>query len=105
VVASLEAARAAMSTEEARSRFLAALVTRLYSEEQLRMLREARIGDVTGLLELDSMLEALTTERLRSAVAALLHGSDDGAGRLAPDRRGRRSERVSRVGRRCSRVL
>ncbi|MEU8314653.1 hypothetical protein [Micromonospora sp. NPDC049033] len=72
VVAALEAYRASMSTEEARNRFLAALVTRLYSEEQLRMLREARIEDVNGLLELDSMVEPLTAEQIRSAITALL---------------------------------
>ncbi|MET8360807.1 hypothetical protein [Micromonospora sp. NPDC005171] len=72
VVAALEAYRASMSTEEARNRFLAALVTRLYSEKQLRMLREARIEDVSGLLELDSMVEPLTAEQIRSAITALL---------------------------------
>ncbi|MET8353251.1 hypothetical protein [Micromonospora sp. NPDC005206] len=72
VVAALEAYRASMSTEEARNRFLAALVTRLYSEEQLRVLREARIEDVDGLLELDSTVEPLTAEQLRSAITALL---------------------------------
>lgn len=72
VVAALEAYRASMSTEEARNRFLAALVTRLYSEEQLRMLPEARIEDVNGLLELDGMVEPLTAEQLRSAITALL---------------------------------
>ncbi|SCF17316.1 hypothetical protein GA0070607_6451 [Micromonospora coriariae] len=72
VVAAIEAYRASMSTEEARNRFLAALVTRLYSEDQLRMLREARIEDVDGLLELDGMVEPLTAEQLRSAIRALL---------------------------------
>ncbi|SNY24176.1 hypothetical protein [Paractinoplanes atraurantiacus] len=72
VAASLEAARAALGTEEAQSRFLAALVTRLYSEDQLRTLREARTPEV------DSLVEALTTVRLRSAVAALLAESGDG---------------------------
>lgn len=72
MVAALEAYRASMSTEEARNRFLAALVTRLYSEEQLRMLREARIEDVNGLLEPDSMVEPLTAEQIRSAITALL---------------------------------
>ena len=72
MVAAIEAYRASMSTEEARNRFLAALVTRLYSEEQLRMLREARVEDVNGLLELDSMVETLTADQLRSAITALL---------------------------------
>ncbi|GAA1018418.1 hypothetical protein Aple_074180 [Acrocarpospora pleiomorpha] len=72
VVAALQACQASMSTEEARNRFLAALVTRLYSEEQLRILREAQIEDVNGLLEVDSMVEALTVEQLRSAITALI---------------------------------
>ncbi|MEV0566869.1 hypothetical protein [Dactylosporangium sp. NPDC050588] len=72
VVAAIEAYRVSMSTEEARNRFLAALVTRLYSEEQLRVLREARIEDVNGLLALDSMMEALTADQLRAAITALL---------------------------------
>ncbi|MGY4684477.1 hypothetical protein ACWIGG_22170 [Micromonospora aurantiaca (nom. illeg.)] len=71
-VAALEAYRASMSTEEARNRFTAALVTRLYSEKQLRILREAQIKDVNGLLALDSMVEALTADQLRAAITALL---------------------------------
>jgi hypothetical protein len=47
VVAGLtEAHRAGMSTEEARNRFLAALVTRLYSEEQLSTTARVRYVDV-----------------------------------------------------------
>ncbi|WP_194821975.1 hypothetical protein [Micromonospora sp. S-DT3-3-22] len=72
VVAALQACQASMSTKEARNRFLAALVTRLYSEEQLRILREAQIEDVNGLLEVGSMVEALTAEQLWSAITALI---------------------------------
>jgi hypothetical protein len=72
VVAELEATWAAMNTEEARNLFLAALVTRLFSEEQLKTLREARSRNVAGDLELQSMVGALTTEQLRSAITALL---------------------------------
>ncbi|MFY1685030.1 hypothetical protein ACN265_26270 [Micromonospora sp. WMMD730] len=72
VVAALQACQAGISTKEARNRFLAALVTRLYSEEQLRILREAHIEDVNGLLGVGSMVEALTAEQLWSAITALL---------------------------------
>lgn len=89
VVAALEAYRASMSTEEARNRFLAALVTRLYSEEQLRILREARIEDVNGLLALDSMVEALTADQLRAATTALLEENPSLLGDGAPAELGR----------------
>ncbi|SCG71879.1 hypothetical protein [Micromonospora inositola] len=89
VVAALEAYRASMSTEEARNRFLAALVTRLYSEEQLRILREARIEDVNGLLALDSMVEALTADQLRAAITALLEENPSLLGDGAPAELGR----------------
>ncbi|MCO8274413.1 hypothetical protein M1L60_27820 [Actinoplanes sp. TRM 88003] len=68
----LEAAQAAMHTSEARIAFLAALVTRLYSEDQLRLPRAARIDDVGGLVALDGMVAALTTEQVRSAITALI---------------------------------
>ncbi|MBU2667255.1 hypothetical protein KOI35_27470 [Actinoplanes bogorensis] len=58
MVALLGAAGTALGTEQDRSLFLAALMTRLYSEEQLRTLRKAD-------------LDVLTTQHLRSAVAAL----------------------------------
>jgi hypothetical protein len=89
VVAALEAYRASMSTEEARNRFLAALVTRLYSEEQLRILREARIEDVNGLLALDSMVEALTPNQLRAAITTLLEENPSLLGDGAPAELGR----------------
>jgi hypothetical protein len=89
VVAALEAYRASMSTEEARNRFLAALVTRLYSEEQLRILREARIEDVNDLLALDGMVEALTADQLRAAITALLEENPSLLGDGAPAKLGR----------------
>lgn len=89
VVAALEAYRASMSTEEARNRFLAALVSRLYSEEQLRILREVRIEDVNGLLALDSMVEALTADQIRAAIAALLEENPSLLGDGAPAELGR----------------
>ncbi|MEV6347443.1 hypothetical protein [Actinoplanes sp. NPDC051851] len=55
-----------------RNLFLAALVPRLYDEEQLSMLREARIDDVARLPELERIVGALTAAQLRSAVTALL---------------------------------
>ncbi|MGI5175202.1 hypothetical protein ACQEVZ_02580 [Dactylosporangium sp. CA-152071] len=84
VVAAIEAYRASMSTEEARNRFLAALVTRLYSEEQLRVLREARIEDVNGLLALDSVVETLPADQLRAAITALLEENPSLLGDGAP---------------------
>ncbi|MEU8053726.1 hypothetical protein [Micromonospora haikouensis] len=48
IIAALQTYQASMSTKEARNRFLAALVARLYSEEQLRILREAQIEDANG---------------------------------------------------------
>ncbi|MET7951985.1 hypothetical protein [Micromonospora sp. NPDC005324] len=72
----LEERQPTMSTEEKRRRFVAALLHRLYSEEQLRMIQEAHTEDDGGdLQELDSMLdklEHLTVRQLRSAITQVL---------------------------------
>ncbi|WNM37590.1 hypothetical protein RMN56_20775 [Micromonospora halotolerans] len=89
VVDALEAYRASMSTDEAQNRFLAALVTRLYNDEQLRVLREARIEDVNDLLVLDSTVEAPTADRLRAAIMALVEENPSLLGDGAPAELGR----------------
>jgi hypothetical protein len=72
VLAAIEATRAAMSTDEARNLFLAALVTRLYNEEQLRTLRESQINEFASNPELVSMAANLTVKQLRFAITGLL---------------------------------
>ena len=52
VVAALEVLRDSMSSAEARDHFVAASVARRFSEEQLRVLRNVRIEDESGSLEL-----------------------------------------------------
>jgi hypothetical protein len=76
VLAALDACQAGLGTAQARNRFLTALLPRLYNEEQLRMLREARIDDAKALLEHD-MTQTLTVERFRSAIRALLQENPD----------------------------
>lgn len=75
VVAAFEAYRASMSSAEARERFVAALVARLFSEEQLRMLRNARIEDEGSALELASAVEMLTPQQLGASITLLLEAN------------------------------
>lgn len=75
VLTALEDYRASMSSAEARDRLVAALVARLFSEEQLRVLRDARIEDEGGALELASAMETLTPQQLGESIAAMLEAN------------------------------
>lgn len=83
----LEERRPAMSTEEVRRRFLSALLQRLYSEEQLRTIQEARTeddaGDLQGLDGMLGQLEHLTVKQLRSAITQMLKADPSMAGKCA----------------------
>ncbi|WP_326550241.1 hypothetical protein [Micromonospora sp. NBC_01813] len=76
-----------MSTEEVRRRFLSALLQRLYSEEQLRTIQEARTeddaGDLQGLDGMLGQLEHLTVKQLRSAITQMLKADPSMAGKCA----------------------
>lgn len=60
VAAGIEAYRAGMSRAEARQRIVAALAARLFSEQQMAIVRNARIEDGGDTPELDSATLALT---------------------------------------------
>lgn len=72
VFAALDEYRASMSSAEARERFIAALVARLFSERQLQLLRNARIEDERGSLELARAMDGLTPQQLEDGVRAML---------------------------------
>ncbi|MFH9734420.1 hypothetical protein [Streptomyces sp. NPDC017260] len=75
LVASPEGCRASMSSVEARERFVAALVARVFSEEQLRTLRHARIEDEDGPLGLNGVMETLTPKRIEDSVTLMLEAN------------------------------
>lgn len=108
VFVALDEYRASMSSAEARERFVAALVARLFSEEQLRVLRNARIEDDGPELELVRAVETLTPQQLGESLrlmlevnpswpdeetlaelAEVLARSSEGDGDFVPVRRGR----------------
>lgn len=67
VVAALEAYKASMGGAEARDRFVASLMARLFSDEQLRILRDARIEYGDGPHALESAAEAVTAQQVGEA--------------------------------------
>jgi hypothetical protein len=75
VLAALDEYRARMSSAEARERFVAALVARLFSEEQLRVLRNARIEDDGAVLELASAMDTLTPQQLGESITLMLEAN------------------------------
>ncbi|MFD8883051.1 hypothetical protein ACFV0H_11045 [Streptomyces erythrochromogenes] len=72
LVAELEGHRVAMRGVEARERFVAALVARLFSEEQFRILRNARIEDEDGSSRLSGVLETLTPKQVEDSITLML---------------------------------
>ncbi len=73
VIAALEKYRVSISSTEARERFFAALISRLFSEEQMRVLRNARIEDEeAGPFALISTMEGLTPRQLEDCVKLML---------------------------------
>jgi hypothetical protein len=75
VFTALDEYRASMSSAEARDRFVAALVARLFSERQLRLLRNARIEDEGVALELASAMESLTPQQLGESITLMLEAN------------------------------
>jgi hypothetical protein len=70
--AALEDHRTAMSSAEVRERFAAALVARAFSDEQLRVLRGARVVDSEEAAEVNRALESLTPEELEEGIRLML---------------------------------
>lgn len=75
VLSALDEYRRSMSSAEARERFIAALVARLFSEQQFSLLREARIEDQSGSLELASAIETLTPQQLEDSIRLMLESN------------------------------
>jgi hypothetical protein len=71
--AALDSYRAEMSSEEARERFAAAVAARLFSDEQLRVLLDARIVDEGDFLE--ARTETLTPQQVGDRIAAMLEAN------------------------------
>ncbi|MGW2563054.1 hypothetical protein ACWCXB_28175 [Streptomyces sp. NPDC001514] len=70
-IAELEEDRVSMSNEEASARFAAALVARLFSDEQMRILRNARIENDNDSLEL-STVEKFTPQQIGDSIRLIL---------------------------------
>ncbi|WP_436653753.1 hypothetical protein [Actinoplanes sp. URMC 104] len=70
VVGAIEAYRAGMSREEARQRIVAALAARLFSEQQIAIVRDARIEDDGDSAEL-----ALTQQQIGDSVRLMLEST------------------------------
>jgi hypothetical protein len=66
----LDSYQADMSSEEARERFAAAVAARLFSDEQLRLLLDARIEDESDFLE--ARTDTLTPRQVGDRIAAML---------------------------------
>lgn len=75
VLAALEGYRASMSSTEARERFVSAVVARLFSEAQLRVLRSARIEDAGTDLELASAMKMLSPHQVEESITAMLEAN------------------------------
>ncbi|WP_144316985.1 hypothetical protein [Streptomyces sp. sk226] len=74
VIAELEEDRVSMDGEEASVRFAAALVAKLFSDEQMEILRNARIEGEGGSLEL-SAVEQLTLQQVMGNVGLILEAN------------------------------
>lgn len=68
----LEELRVTMTSDEARQRFVAALVAKAFADEQLRLLRAARIEAGEDNAELERALRELTPEQVRDAINRML---------------------------------
>ncbi|MFC9162802.1 hypothetical protein ACFTZ8_18460 [Streptomyces fungicidicus] len=64
--------RVDMSSTEARERFVAALAARLFSDEQLRVLRNARIKDDTASFELSGATNGQALEQLQDTIRLMV---------------------------------
>ncbi|CAL9466081.1 hypothetical protein SUDANB21_04181 [Streptomyces sp. enrichment culture] len=74
VIAALEKYRASMSSAEAQQLFTAALISRLLSEEQMRVLRNAQMEDENGSLDL-RVLGTLTPQQVDDSIKLILETS------------------------------
>ncbi|MFG1833881.1 hypothetical protein [Micromonospora chersina] len=72
VAAAIEAYRAGMSRAEARKRIVVALAARLFSEQQIEIVRNARIDDDRDTAELNSGTLALTQKQIGESVQLML---------------------------------
>jgi hypothetical protein len=74
VTSALAVYQASMSSTEARERFVAALVARAFSDEQMRILRETpvRAGDA---LDLGDLMEAVTPEEVARHINLVLQSN------------------------------
>lgn len=70
--AEVEATGPEMSSAEAQQRFARAVVAAAYADEQMRILRNARIAADDDPLELASKMQELTPEHLQGAIRLLL---------------------------------
>ncbi|MHA7263731.1 hypothetical protein ACX80W_11075 [Arthrobacter sp. TMN-37] len=61
-----------MSSAEARKRFVAAVMARAFSEEQLKMLHNVKIGDENDPATLRAAMEALTPQQVGETITSLL---------------------------------
>lgn len=64
--------RSRMSSTEARERFVAALVARAFSDQQLRGLRDANIEDDGNRTGLDTAMKSLTPQRVEDTLLLML---------------------------------
>lgn len=64
--------RARMGSTEARDRFVAALVARAFSDEQMKTLRDARIEDDGDRRGLENAMKALTPEHVGETISLML---------------------------------
>ncbi|MFE5936231.1 hypothetical protein ACFQ69_12660 [Streptomyces sp. NPDC056470] len=74
VIAELEEDRVSMSSEEASARFAAALLAKLFSDEQMGILRNARIEGEGGSLEL-SAVERIALQQVMDNVRLTLEAN------------------------------
>lgn len=75
VIPALEAYRASMSSAEARDRFVAALMAKMFSEEQVRILRDARIEAGDRRMNLESAAETVTAEQVEQSIRSMLEAN------------------------------
>lgn len=75
VAAAIEAYRAGMSRAEARKRIVVALAARLFSEQQIEIVRNARIDDDRDTAELNSATLALTQKQIGESVQLMLEST------------------------------
>ena len=61
-----------MSRQEAMARTIAGLAAKAYSDEQLRMVKSARIVDVEDYAEIEQALAQIPTEQLQALIIEMV---------------------------------